>query len=663
VSELLQNLVNGVVESCVYLLVALGITVVFGLTRLINFAHGQFLVIGAFLAYDLTSHGCPFWLAALVSCAAGGVLGLASERLLLRFTAARPLNGLIVSLGILVVLESAVQLYYGADSISVGAAVQGRAHIGQVSIPYDWLVILAVTVFATAISLGGLRFTSVGRQMRAARADSSAALHVGINVGLMITLAVTVASALAGLAGPLLGTLYPIGPYDGGTLILQGFAVALLGGLGSVPGAIAASVIYGMGDVFIAGYLNPTYVPFFTYGLIIVILLIRPAGFSRSVGGDDIYSDTGQGTRSKRDRPSLPERLGAKALLVAAPFLVWFLVSGGIQAYLTLAVLYAVQVYSMSFIYTQTGILSLAGSGLMAVGAYAGGLTAAHWGLNFWVTIPFAAAIGAVFAALLGYLVSRCRGHYMVLVTLAFGAVIYQITASWKSLTGGDDGLYIAGGIPKIGPIAFTSSFSVFVLALCLMFISMGVLWWVSTRTRLGLRLSTIRENEELAKSLGLRVASYKTLAFAIAGAVAAVGGLLFAYQQQFFGPASFSTLLNIQLAMMLVFGGRTLTGPVIGAAVVTLLPRMLGLGAIPTQIAVGAVLAAMILVLPRGAVWSVSEGYRAAREFLLARMSTHPSPGGQPGRRGGRMQPDEVTRVHLGADGERVVTTGPADE
>lgn len=662
-SELLQNLVNGLVASCVYLLVALGITVIFGLTRLINFAHGQFLVIGAFLAYDLTSHGCPFWLAALVSCAAGGVLGFASERLLLRFTATRPLNGLIVSLGILVVLESAVQLYYGADSITVRSAMHGGAKFGGVSIPYNWLVIIAVTVFAAAVSIAGLRFTSLGRQMRAARADSSAALHVGINVSLMITLAVSAASALAGLAGPLLGTLYPIGPYDGGELILKGFAVALLGGLGSVPGAIVASVIYGLGEVLVAGYLDPSYVPYFTYGLIILILLVRPTGFSRTVGGDDIYSNSGQGTRSRRGQPSFAERTGAKALFVVLPFLVWFLVSGGTQAYLTLAALYAVQVYAISFVYTQTGILSLAGSGLMAVGAYAGGLTAAHWGWNFWVTVPFAAAVGAIFAALLGYLVSRCHGHYMVLVTLAYGAIIYQITASWKSLTGGDDGVYVPNGIPSVGPIEFTSGFSVFVLALCLVFISMGILWWVSTRTRLGLRLSTIRENEELAKSLGLRVALYKTLAFSIGGAVSGVGGLLFAYQQQFFGPATFSTLLNIQLAMMLIFGGRTLTGPLIGAAVVTLLPQMLGLGAIPTQIAVGALLAVMILLLPRGAVWSVSEGYRSVRDALLSRMNEPPPSGGQQDRRTEREQSGDAARRDLGTVGEPVVAIGSADE
>lgn len=620
--QLVEFLINGLVESCVYLLVALGITVVFGLTRLINFAHGQYAVIGAFLTEDLISHGMSFWIALVVSLLAGGVLGLLTERLFLRFTTTRPLNGLIVSLGILLVLESAVQLYFGSQSKAVPSPVAGHYQVGSVIIPYDWLVVGGVSIVVAALALAGLRYTSLGRQMRAARADASAARHVGVSAGLMAAVAVTVASALAGLAGPLLGTLYPIGPYDGSTLVISGFAVALLGGLGSVPGAIVASLIYGIGSTLVAGYLNPSWVPYFTYGLIIVILLLRPTGLSRATAADDIYGNQG-GVRLSRWQPvTAGEGLLAKALFVAFPFIVWVIASPGTQAYLVLAVLYAIQVYALSFVYTQTGILSLAGSGLMAVGAYAGALSAIHWGLNFWAAIPLAAALGAAANGLLGYLVSRCRGHYMVLVSLAFGVLIYQLTVSWSSLTRGDDGLYLSNGIPGIGQ----SAFSVFTLAVVLMLLSIGVVWWVSARTRLGLRLSSIRENEELARALGLRVGAYKVAAFAIAGVISAIGGLLFAYQQQFIGPDTFSTLVTIQLVMMLIFGGRTLSGPLVGAVLITLLPSVVGLGGVQTQLVVGALLALIVLLLPQGVVSSLGEAYRAARQTLLTRWGRAPA-------------------------------------
>jgi branched-chain amino acid transport system permease protein len=609
VEVLIQNLFNGLTATSVYLMIALGVTAVFGLTRLINFAHGQLLIVGAYVAYDFTSRGVNFVWGALAAIAVCGLLGWLSERALFRFTLSRPINGLIVGLGLLLLLEGIAALKWGVTAHSVTSPFSDQWTFGGVVLSQTRIMVLAVAIVVLLALLWALKTTSIGMRTRATQENASAAAHAGINVGRTITTAFTVGSALAGLAGALLGTLFPIDPNDGGYYILKGFAIALLGGLGNIVGVVVSSGIYGLGETFVAGYLDPEYVPIFTYGLIMVVLLLFPTGIMRSA------SDHGGQSRSVRPAPTPLRAVDRSVVGVVALALSISAISltaeYRLKAILLLAVVYCIQALALSLVYNNTGILSLGQSGFMLVGAYAAALAAEHFGWNFWLGTVFAAPFGALAGALLGLFVARSRGHYMLLVTYAFSSLIVQLANLLDGLTHGDHGIINLDEIPSVGPFTFGSIEWQYYLGVffCLL---IAILCLALPKTLWGTRLAAIRENEALARSLGAPVAIDKILIFALSGAISAAGAALFVYTQHAIVPSSFGAMLGVQFAIMLVLGGRSILGAVVGAAILTIVPELVGLQGEDQKLAVGVILIAVMLLLPEGVMVSLHRLYLA---------------------------------------------------
>ncbi|GAA0965653.1 ABC transporter permease [Acrocarpospora macrocephala] len=618
---LIQTVFNGVVASAVYFLIAAGITFVFGLTKLINFAHGQFFVLAMFVAYELTRLGLNFFVAAAAAIVVGALLGYLSERLLFRFTSANPYNGLIVGLGLLLVLEAVALKIWGGFPVRVPASFSGGFGVGSSFFSYNRITVLAIAVALAAVLFRLLKSSRLGQQLQAAHENPVAAAHVGINVGRMVTYAFIVGSGLAGLGGVLLGTLQPMSAFDGHGLIIKGFAVALLGGLGNLSGAMKASVLYGVGETLVASYLIPDFVPIFTYGVIIVVLVFRPGGlFEKGQGSEQTFSRNSIGRIHRQRDLTRGERLTVLLVALAcAPMLFELAPDSHAQALLVVAALYAVQVYALSYVYETTGILSIAQAGLMLVGAYTGGVLAMHLGLGFWWALLVAVPVTALFGGALGFIVARCTGHYLLLTTLAFSALLYQVALTAQSLTNGDNGIILAQELPSFGPFGFESlreQFYVIAVAAALAVGGLAIL----RRTRYGRQLLAIRENESLARSLGLRVGFLKTTIFALSGVVSAVGGVLYLYSQRVIAPASFETALSIEIVIMLVLGGRGLLGPAIGAVVFVVVPELLGLTPIDQQLVFGAGLIAVILLSPDGFVPTFRAGYNRLVRMISRR-------------------------------------------
>jgi branched-chain amino acid transport system permease protein len=641
--QLAQNLFNGLVASGIYLLLALGITLIFGLTRLINFAHGQLLVVGTFIAYTATSHGYSFWVAILASTVVVAAISLVLERGIFRWTLANPLNGLIVGLGVLIASEVLVVKLWGTDTVVVRSAIDGGWAIAGVSLSFNRVIAVAVAAAGTALFLLLLHRTRIGRQMEASQEDPLAASLVGINVGRVISVAFVVGSASAGAAGAVLGTLFPTDAFEGGAVILKGFAVALLGGLGNVPGAIIASFIYGAGETLVAGYWDPSWVPAFTFGIIIVILLVRPGGLMGTPVADSPLGQFGERRRFEmpvRLTMPAPIRGGLIAAAIAAPLVAFNLLpTSRLQAVFVLAAIYAVLAYSVSLLYHNVGMLSVAQGGLMAIGAYTSALLAIHYGWGFWASLVPAFLISAVAGMILGVPVARARGHYFVLLTFAFGSLVVVLIQNLKSLTQGDQGLIVADPPGSIGPWSFTSLPSMFYLAFGFALAAALAVYLIS-RSTLGMRFASVRDNENLARSVGLNVQVYKVLAFGIAGGIAGIGGVLFLYQEQAIVPDSFTVLASIQFVIAVVLGGRALLGPAVGILVLVLIPEMLGLDPLDKQLVFGLILVAVMLLLPRGVVPSVTH----AVGTLTARW---------------RPQPPAVETV-MGSEEEPAVLTRP---
>ena len=282
---LLQQVLNGLSIASVITLIAIGVTLIFGLTGIINFAHGEFLMVGSIVTWLAVSAGWNFWLALVAAVAAVAVMGLLLERGLFRFTLDRPTNGFIVSLGLIVVLQHVVILLYDGNQKSIPHPFTGVWQVGGVRIAETRAMVIGVTIAVVALTYGAVTRSRYGRALRASVEDRDTAMLMGIPVRRYITGVFVFGSALAGLGGALLIGLFPVTPFTGGTIVMKGFAVALIGGLGNLTGAVVAGVMLGLVEGFSAGYGYSEWTDAYSFGLMILVLLVRPNGLFGGTSG------------------------------------------------------------------------------------------------------------------------------------------------------------------------------------------------------------------------------------------------------------------------------------------------------------------------------------------------------------------------------------------
>lgn len=286
-SEFLQQTVNGLSVGSIYVLVAIGVTLVFGVSRLVNFAQGQFLVLGSYLTYSFVSAGVPFWLAILPAMLGVGLAGIFTDRVLLRRTIDRPENGFIVSLGLVIALEGLFSELFSAADKRVASPVTGVLEIATTRIPYSRILTFLVAALAVAALYYILRRTDIGRSMRAASENRDAAALVGVDVSKSISTAFFIGAALAGLAGAFLAILFPFNPYTGTPYVIKGLAVALIGGLGSVPGALIVGLTLGVTESLGSAYgIGSEWRDGYAFIAMAILLVWRPQGL---FGGNREY--------------------------------------------------------------------------------------------------------------------------------------------------------------------------------------------------------------------------------------------------------------------------------------------------------------------------------------------------------------------------------------
>jgi branched-chain amino acid transport system permease protein len=283
-TDFLQQVFNAIRISGLYALIALGITVIFGLTGIVKFSIGELLTMGAFLAFTFWDNSIPFILAvALCALAIGGV-ALLLERTTFRFTLDQPMNGFIVSLGLILVLQNMVIEFWGTQPRAIPPLFKDIWEVGGVTMPvHDWFIIW-VTVGLIIALFALLRMTRFGRAVRACAEDREAAALMGIQVDWVIAGTFMLGGALAAIAGGLLASTQAIHAYVGASLLLKGLAVALLGGLGNIEGAVAAALLVGFTETMAVAYGWTEWRDAYTFALMIGILLWRPTGLFRARG-------------------------------------------------------------------------------------------------------------------------------------------------------------------------------------------------------------------------------------------------------------------------------------------------------------------------------------------------------------------------------------------
>lgn len=277
-SVFMQQLFNALTISGVYALVALGITVIFGLTGIVKFSVGELLTLGAFLTFAFWEGGATFFLAVPLAAIAVGGFSLLLERGAFRFTLDQPINGFIVSLGLILVLQNLIIEIWGVGFKAPIRPFTQVWEVGGVSMPVQRWFVVWVAVVIIGLLFMVLRYTKYGRAMRACAEDRDAAALMGIPVALVIAGTFALGGALAATAGGLLASLFAIQPFLGSQYLLKGFAVALVGGLGNVEGAVIAAVLVGLTETMGSGYLATEWRDAYTFTLLIAILLVRPRG-------------------------------------------------------------------------------------------------------------------------------------------------------------------------------------------------------------------------------------------------------------------------------------------------------------------------------------------------------------------------------------------------
>ena len=290
-----QELVNGLTTGALYSLVALGFSMVYGVLKLLNFAHGDLYMVGAYIGFFVIqwfggaqhlSIAVPLLLVIMFVLAAGlvGGLGVAIERFAYRPLRDAPrIAPLITAIGVSFFLESSALLLFGAqyrvyntaDFISLSSGIQ----IGSVTIDSVQILVLVLGV----VLMAGLQLlvnrTRLGRQMRAVAADREAAEMLGINVNFVITATFFLGSALAGVAGIMGGLLFnQVTSTIGFIAGLKAFTAAVVGGIGSIPGAMLGGLLIGLAESFVTGYISSTYSNLIVFGILIVVMLVRPSG-------------------------------------------------------------------------------------------------------------------------------------------------------------------------------------------------------------------------------------------------------------------------------------------------------------------------------------------------------------------------------------------------
>lgn len=561
---MIDTLIAGLLRGNVYALGAVGISLVFGVMNVANFAQFSFFGLGAMLAWFLVvQEGLPFWaalpLVVLVCAALGLLINVAVVRPLAKFL---PLAAMLSTYAVSQILDNASQMAFTAQfRVFPQVLPTSNLHVGHMRFGTSDVVMLGATaVVMVAMSLF-LKYGKVGQAIRATAQDQEAALQMGIPVGLVQHVSFVIASALGGIAGVFIALYLGVAnPSSGLNTGMTAFVAATLGGLGSLVGAVVGGFVLGLLEAFGIRFFGDTARQIVIFVVLVVVLIVRPGGLLGKV--PLISTEPLTGTFLGKGRPLRIPRWVWTAAIVLVAVLVPVFGSAYVLTTGTQVLIYAIIAAGFTVTAGQAGVLALGQAGPIAIGAYTSALLTLYVHVPFWLALPAAGLAAAVVASVLASPIWGVKGHYISIATLGLGITIVAVIQLVAPQ--GVYGIPVPQwfGTPLSTPLAY------YLIDLGVLAITLVVTGRIR-RSHLGRVISAVGSDEVAALASGVRTRDYKALAFAVSAFFAGIGGSLLAHQYTYIDPTIFTMLMSLLVVTIVIMGGVSLPyGAVLGSIV-----------------------------------------------------------------------------------------------
>jgi branched-chain amino acid transport system permease protein len=620
-STVVIQLLNGLASASSLFLVAAGLSIIFGVTRIVNFAHGSLYMLGTYTAYSLVkTFGVGmlgFWGGVLCAGIIVGLFGAIVERLLLRRLYHEPelLQLLATFALVLIVRDFALWLWGPEDLLGPRApGLGGAVEIAGRQFPqYDlFLIVLGPVVLGLLWLL--LTRTRWGTLVRAATEDREMAGALGVNQAWLFTSVFALGSLLAGLGGAIQIPREPAVLTMDLTILSDVFVVVVVGGMGSIPGAFLAAVIIGVIKAFCIGIGNVSLFgvafSFSKLTLVVefivmaVVLVVRPWGLLGKEQG------VPRGAAAVEPPLYLPSSGLVKALAATLALLALLPLFSDqyTLVLLTDILVFALFAVSLQFIMGPAGMHSFGHAAYFGLGAYAAALLFKH-ALPMEVALLLAPLGGGLGALIFGWFCVRLSGVYLAMLTLAFAQIAWSVVYQWDDFTGGSNGMV------GIWPAQWLSSkITFYYLALVLCSGGILILWRV-VFSPFGFALRAGRDSPLRVDAIGIDLRQRQWLGFALAGVFAGLAGAVYAFSKGSISPEALSIPRSVDGLVMVLMGGiQTLTGAVAGAAAFTWLQDTIARQTEFWRALLGGIILFLVLVFPQGIAGFIRERWEARR-------------------------------------------------
>ena len=567
---LFQQILNGLTNGSLYALMAVGVTMVYKSLGMLNFAHGDIMMVGTFITLTfITKLGLPFYVSVPLGiiCAAG--LGFLLERVILRKVKFSSfVNLLIATVGVSYVLRNASMVIWGTNPQLFPSMFPSELiEIGEFRITPQSIGIIIISL---AI-ITGLHFfftkVKIGKCMQLANSDPEGAAMMGVNVTYMRFLTFGISAALACIAGVMIAPLTYARVDMSATIGMKAFAAAILGGIGNLWGALLGGIILGIVEAVGSAYISTAYCK---------------EGFIM--------------TRTKKSAALL------KILVIAAILILLPIVTPNmyIMQIINMIGIYIILGIGINVLTGYTGQLSLGQAAFFGIGAYTAALMNTRAGLQFIPCLLGSVVVTAFFGVVLAIPALKVKGSYLALLTMGFGEVVRIVMINWTPVTNGTAGVL---GIQS--PVIFGFSFDTLkkYYFLILLFVLLGLAYEsIIIRTRTGRAFIAVREDNEAAELTGIDVTAYKIKAFVLSAVYCGIAGCLYAMMIKYVSPDTFvSNTSSVILWTAIVGGFGTVIGPVLGGIIMQVLPEALRFLGDWRLVVYGLILLVVILRFPGG--------------------------------------------------------------